>query len=579
MDLATSLDHILLDPLTENKFQALKLLHAKKIKSLMTSIDNQQKEISKLKVLSKDHHRTQIIQSLKKKLKDQEYINDVLKDEICKKCEINREEINSYIIRKTISGPKRFRPLTREELENNFIELEKKLKIKKSSSEAGGGGGGGGGGSSGGSINGNPNGNGIGLNNGNIDKNLIKKQGNSSSNPLPPPVDDAQYLSKISELQDSLSDTQQLNEQNEIIITQLKDEINRLRSINTNLLIIEEERNIIEKQYNDLTLRYDHLTDELDEAYHQVGVYQEESYQIKLQCELEIENYLQEINILKEQNEKSLKQNTHLLKNMTELENLFHKNQRTGTSTGTSTGSNSGGHTVAESKLDQRPSSSSGVHEKLKFANQRISQLESQLNQTIATSNTTANELLELRSQLREKNNQIRDLKRNMNVVSKAFHATNTTTTPSPSTTSLSPLQSSSNIPTSPSSMEILLSQFTNTLLLYELMSGKASSSTSSSSTSGPLSHEIKNKLFKLLTTLMNSMMDEQQQRHQQQQGSNQSVPGKVKGKNDSRIPGGLQLENLQKFEHYLLSKHPDIGMEDEEEEDLEGVNIRTSGK
>jgi hypothetical protein len=72
MDLASSFDHVLADPMTEAKFQALKLLHAKKIKSLMGSIDNQQKEITKLKTISKDNHRTLIIQALKKKLKDQE---------------------------------------------------------------------------------------------------------------------------------------------------------------------------------------------------------------------------------------------------------------------------------------------------------------------------------------------------------------------------------------------------------------------------------------------------------------------------------------------------------------------------
>jgi hypothetical protein len=39
LDLATALDHVLGDPNTEAKFQALKTLHAKKIKSLMSCID------------------------------------------------------------------------------------------------------------------------------------------------------------------------------------------------------------------------------------------------------------------------------------------------------------------------------------------------------------------------------------------------------------------------------------------------------------------------------------------------------------------------------------------------------------
>ena len=42
------------------------------------------------------------------------------------------EEVNEYIIRKTISGPKRFRPKTREEIELRVIELEKQIKELKS---------------------------------------------------------------------------------------------------------------------------------------------------------------------------------------------------------------------------------------------------------------------------------------------------------------------------------------------------------------------------------------------------------------------------------------------------------------
>ena len=38
------------------------------------------------------------------------------------------EEVNNYIIRKTIGGPTRFYPVSREELENKLSENEKTIK-------------------------------------------------------------------------------------------------------------------------------------------------------------------------------------------------------------------------------------------------------------------------------------------------------------------------------------------------------------------------------------------------------------------------------------------------------------------
>ena len=256
-DLSTSLDYILTDPLIENKFQALKLLHNKKIKSLMISINTQQKEIYKLKVLSKDNRRTQMIQSLKKKLKDQEYIVDILKEEYCKKNELTIEEVNDFIIRKSISGPKRFRPLTREELEQQIIELEKKIKLKSSQSVASNGsiagaaGGGGGGGGGVVSEKGTP------LKDNNNNNN--NKKSNQSLTNNNESKDDTQYLTKISELQNELLELQQTCDRRDQTIIQLKDEINRLRAVNSQLLSIEEERGIIERQYNNLTLQHERI--------------------------------------------------------------------------------------------------------------------------------------------------------------------------------------------------------------------------------------------------------------------------------------------------------------------------------
>ena len=69
-----------------------------------------------------------MIQALKNKIRDAEYVSEILKEELLKARDGGTmEEINALIIRKTLGGPKRFRPLSREELENKIIELEKKL--------------------------------------------------------------------------------------------------------------------------------------------------------------------------------------------------------------------------------------------------------------------------------------------------------------------------------------------------------------------------------------------------------------------------------------------------------------------
>lgn len=60
----------------------------------------------------------------------------MLKEQLSVKAEMSIEDVNELIIRKTIGGPKRFRPLTREELENKVIDLERKVKKLQSAPAA-----------------------------------------------------------------------------------------------------------------------------------------------------------------------------------------------------------------------------------------------------------------------------------------------------------------------------------------------------------------------------------------------------------------------------------------------------------
>jgi chromosome segregation ATPase len=131
--LATALDTPLAHPMLEAKFQTLRLHSATKIRSLLGTIDAQVKKLKALKDTTDASidSRTATIHALKKKLRDQEYIADVLKEQLVSLLSISREEINSRIIGETITGPKRYRQLTREEVENQLAALEAEEKRLK----------------------------------------------------------------------------------------------------------------------------------------------------------------------------------------------------------------------------------------------------------------------------------------------------------------------------------------------------------------------------------------------------------------------------------------------------------------
>jgi hypothetical protein len=379
-DIATALDHVLGDPKTESKFQALKVLHAKKIKSLMGSIDTQQKEIGKLKTLSKDNRRTQIIQSLKKKLRDQELVSDVLKEEFEKKLEWSHEEVNDFVIRKTISGPKRFRPLTREELENQIAELEKKSKSKQSSATPA------------------PVQNGMARSKTQLSP-ANSKRGLSGTGIVDGDSNDPGIILKVTELQENASKLQQDCDRKDGTISQLRQELSRLRAANAQLLAGEEERDIMERQFNDLSMNHDRVVEELEDALQKLAVAQEESFQVRSQAELEQEQQTLELETLREQCEKGLKQNTQLLRRMADLE------ANRGTSA-IATQSATVASTVTSHESEVRIAQ---LQDKLRSANARISTLESASKGPDPATQATIDSL---RDSLREKNEAIRELKR-----------------------------------------------------------------------------------------------------------------------------------------------------------------------
>jgi hypothetical protein len=233
MDMATALE-LSLESEQEAKFQALKNLQSKKIKYLMTSIDAKDKELAKLKVLGKDNRRTQMIQALRNKLRDQELVSDVTKEELSRRNDMTADEVNAYIMRKTLGGPKRFRPLSREELETKISELERKLKragdgpSRSSANQA---------------------------NNVSTSSNVsFSRVSNDISRSA------ADDLSTMAKLADELLNLRTTLDSKDATIEQQKEDVSRLRARNSELRVTDEEMDFQDRNYRELKTAYDQVS-------------------------------------------------------------------------------------------------------------------------------------------------------------------------------------------------------------------------------------------------------------------------------------------------------------------------------
>lgn len=113
-------------------------MHARKIKALMTSINQLKGQVATLTEQTKSHAVAKTVQKAERRLREQELVSDVLKGMLESSAGMSREEvrplerfravpcifqrarcmfqIDRQVIMKTIGGPKRFRPKTREEM-------------------------------------------------------------------------------------------------------------------------------------------------------------------------------------------------------------------------------------------------------------------------------------------------------------------------------------------------------------------------------------------------------------------------------------------------------------------------------
>lgn len=398
IDLSTALEISFNDPLAEAKFNALKVLQEKKIKSLMGSIDNLQKEIGKLKAQSKDHLRTQIIQALKKKVKDFEFTIDVLKEELAKYSKKSPEEINSFVIAETISGPKRFRPLTREELENQIAELERRLKRANASgtkltaeskstvlpSQ---------------SVPATVGSKGVG----NIKAEKKHFAADSSAG------DNRQDLVKLAQLSEDLEKVTLAATVKEETIHSLKTELLRLRARNNELRVYEEKIHTVDAKYNELELSYKVLSEEIDEVTQKLIESQSECDSLKRESDFDAEQQRIEIETLHQQCERLLKQNTSLLKKLSDIERTLMEKTR---GKGGSGGGGGGVNTIVD-KMDTSMTGHTS-NQTLELKIDRLQEKVKAYEEKITSLNTDLAQVNTLRDNLREKNETIRDLKRTL---------------------------------------------------------------------------------------------------------------------------------------------------------------------
>ena len=294
MDLASAFD-LSLDGEIEAKFSALKNLQAKKIKLIASTIEQKDKEIAKLKLLSQDNRRTQMINALKDKLDEYEAILNYLKIEFTKNTELSMEDVNNMIIKKTLDGPKTFRPATREEMENRIIDLEKKVKKISSSSEKHGS-------SGGGSAN-------------------SSRRPSIANEKTSLPEDIQRMGNMIAEIS-SHKTTIKVKDQ---LFEQQKGEIVRLKLRNAELKSLDEEANLQESTIRELKSSNDRLHAELDIYSKKIAELTEENMILQSDNELGVEQQHLELEGLQDQCERLLQQNASLLGRMAELESELEK--------------------------------------------------------------------------------------------------------------------------------------------------------------------------------------------------------------------------------------------------------------
>ena len=130
------------DDVTDARVKALTAMHSQKTRALMKSIGNLRSKVEELKQENRSSRRTATIQHLRKQVRNQELVVRVLKDRLIQLTEMDEDAVNEHVKKKTVGGPKRFRPKTREELQLEVAKLSRQLavSVKKAAGQRAGSG-------------------------------------------------------------------------------------------------------------------------------------------------------------------------------------------------------------------------------------------------------------------------------------------------------------------------------------------------------------------------------------------------------------------------------------------------------
>jgi hypothetical protein len=377
IDMATALE-LTLDDEQEAKFTAFRNLNLKKIKFLMSSIDAKDKKIAELKILGKDNRRTQMIQALKNKIRDQELVNDVIKEELQRKADMSLQETNDLIIRKTLGGPKRFRPLTREELENKITDLEKKATKKTNSNF--------------------------------LEETKNDSNNNTSHQSQPKTTTKTNNESKGSgsdgfpnmlHLLDEIDNLKMALAAQEGVVDAQREEVVRLRARNAELISSEEEIAYHAHQSAELKSYNEGLVESLEDTTRRLAESLENTLRARADHSLLNEGTKTELLTMQKQCEKLLKQNASLLQSMAamemELESVGHETHRT---------------------MQRSKSAEAGIQsmdETMRTLQERLARTEDKLSQSearCASQEIKLQQIDVLRDQVRDKNIAVKEQRR-----------------------------------------------------------------------------------------------------------------------------------------------------------------------
>jgi hypothetical protein len=404
LDIASALELTMSDE-QEAKFLALKALHAKKIKQLMVSIDAKEKEVAKLKVLGKDSRRTQMIQALRGKIKDMEVIQDTIKEEFSKKTSMSLEDVNDFIIRKTIGGPKRFRPLSREEMENKILDYERRLnRVAKG-------------------VGGVDGGKSVASQAKSISAakdalTSIATRPDGGSRAAPSSAKGATSasggdgLAKIAQLMEEINGLRNALDVAQGATELQKEEVTRLRQRNADLAADDEEVKFMSAQYKEAIAARAHAEEEYIAISQRLAASEEEAALLRSGTSVELEQATLQLDSLQSHCEKLLKQNSSLLHRLADMETELDAAHEASAGAHTASKVAASSSEATQALIRDHEKKIARLNDKLRVSEGLISELQADNSQIAA-----------LREQLRGKNIAIKELTKHVEQLTAAAGA------------------------------------------------------------------------------------------------------------------------------------------------------------